>query len=36
MRTRNLAAVTKTMGYRDLETAMHYQPLELDILRRSG
>ena len=33
MRTGNLAAVMKTMGHRDVKTAMHYQPPELDIVR---
>src|SRR5246127_257173 len=33
MRTGNLAAVMKTMGHRDVKTAMHYQHPELEILR---
>ena len=33
MRTGNLAAVMKTMGHRDLKTAMHYQHPELDLVR---
>lgn len=33
MRTGNLAAVMKTMGHRDVTTAMHYQHPELDIVR---
>jgi len=33
MRTGNLAAVMKTMGHRDVKTAMHYQHPELDIVR---
>ncbi len=32
MRTGNLAAVMKTMGHRDVKTAMHYQHLELDVV----
>lgn len=33
MRTGNLAAVMKTMGHRDVRTAMHYQHPELEIVR---
>ena len=33
MRTGNLAAVMRTMGHRDLETAMQYQHPELEIVR---
>jgi integrase len=33
MRTGNLAAVMRTMGHRDLKTAMHYQHPELEIVR---
>jgi len=33
MRTGNLSAVMKTMGHRDVKTAMHYQPPELDVAR---
>ena len=33
MRTGNLAAVMKTMGHRDIKTAMHYQHPELEIVR---
>jgi uncharacterized protein (DUF433 family) len=33
MRTGNLAAVMRTMGHRDVQTAMHYQHLELEIVR---
>jgi integrase len=33
MRTGNLAAVMKTMGHRDVKTAMHYQHPELDVVR---
>jgi hypothetical protein len=33
MRTGNLAAVTKTMGHRDVKTAMHYQHPEHDVVR---
>src|SRR5215471_9703892 len=33
MRTGNLAAVMKTMGHRDVKTAMHYQHPELGIVR---
>ena len=32
MRTGNLAAVMKTMGHRDVKTAMHYQHPELDVV----
>jgi hypothetical protein len=32
-RTGNLAAVMKTMGHRDVKTAMHYQHSELEIVR---
>jgi integrase len=32
-RTGNLAAVMKTMGHRDVKTAMHYQHPELEVLR---
>ena len=31
--TGNLAAVMKTMGHRDVKTAMHYQHPELEIVR---
>ena len=30
---RNLAAVMRTMGHRDVKTAMHYQHPELEIVR---
>jgi integrase len=33
MRTGNLAAVIRTMGHRDVKTAMHYQHPELEIVR---
>jgi len=33
MRTGNLAAVMKTMGHRDVKTAMHYQHPQLEIVR---
>jgi hypothetical protein len=33
MRTRNLAAVMRTMGYRDARAAMHYQHPELEVVR---
>ena len=33
MRTGNLAVVMKTMGHRDVKTAMHYQHPELEIVR---
>jgi integrase len=33
MRTGNLAAVMKSMGHRDVKTAMHYQHPELEIVR---
>ena len=33
MRTGNLAAVMKTMGHRDVKTAMQYQHPELDVVR---
>ena len=33
MRTANLAAVMRTMGHRDVKTAMHYQNPELEIVR---
>ena len=33
MRTGNLAAVMRTMGPRDVKTAMHYQHRELEIVR---
>jgi hypothetical protein len=33
MRTGNLAAVMKTMGHRDVKTAMHYQHPELEVVR---
>jgi integrase len=33
MRTGNLAAVMRTMGHRDVKTAMHYQHPELDVVR---
>jgi len=33
MRTGNLAAVMKTMGHKDVRTAMHYQHPELEIVR---
>jgi hypothetical protein len=32
-RTGNLAAVIKTMGHRDVKTAMHYQHPELEVVR---
>src|SRR5579864_7263458 len=32
MRTGNLAAVMKTIGHRDVKTAMHYQHPELDVV----
>jgi hypothetical protein len=32
MRTGNLAAVMRTMGHRDVKTAMHYQHPELEIV----
>jgi hypothetical protein len=32
-RTGNLAAVMKTMGHRDVRTAMHYQHPELEVVR---
>jgi len=32
-RTGNLAAVMKTIGHRDVKTAMHYQHPELEIVR---
>lgn len=32
-RTGNLAAVMRTMGHRDVKTAMHYQHPELEIVR---
>ena len=32
-RTGNLASVMKTMGHRDVKTAMHYQHPELEIVR---
>jgi len=32
-RTGNLAAVMRTMGHRDVRTAMHYQHPELDVVR---
>ncbi len=32
-RTGNLAAVMKTMGHRDVKTAMHHQHPELEIVR---
>src|SRR6266699_880674 len=32
-RTGNLAAVMKTMGHRDIKTAMHYQHPELEVVR---
>jgi integrase len=32
-RTGNLAAVMKTMGHRDVKTAMHYQHPELEVVR---
>jgi len=32
-RTGNLAAVMRTMGYRDVRTAMHYQHPELEVVR---
>jgi integrase len=33
MRTGNLAAVMRTMGHRDIKTAMHYQHPELEVVR---
>ena len=33
--TRNLAAVMKTMGHKDMRTAMRYQHPELDIVREA-
>jgi integrase len=33
MRTGNLAAVMRTMGHRDVRTAMHYQHPELEVVR---
>ena len=33
LRTGNLAAVMKTMGHRDVKTAMHYQHPELEMVR---
>ena len=33
MRTGNLAAVMRTMGHRDVKTAMHYQHPELELVR---
>ena len=33
MRTGNLVAIMRTMGHRDLKTAMHYQRPELEIVR---
>ena len=33
MRTGNLAAVMKTMGHRDVRSAMHYQHPELEVVR---
>ena len=36
MRTGNLAAVMKTMGHRDVKTAMHYQHPELDVVRAAA
>ena len=33
MRSGNLAAVVRTMGHRDLKTAMHYQHPELEVVR---
>jgi hypothetical protein len=33
MRTGNLATVMRTMGHRDVKTAMHYQHPELEIVR---
>lgn len=33
MRTGNLSAVMRTMGHRDVKTAMHYQHPELDVVR---
>ena len=35
MRTGNLAAVMRTMGHRDVKTAMHYQHPELEIVREA-
>jgi len=32
-RTGNLAAVMRTMGHRDVKTAMHYQHPELEVVR---
>jgi hypothetical protein len=36
MPTGNLAAVMKTMGHRDVKTAMHYQHPELDVVLSSA
>ena len=33
MRTGNLAAVMRTMGHRDVKTAMHYQHPEVEVVR---
>ena len=33
MQNGNLAAVMRTMGHRDVKTAMHYQHTELEIVR---
>jgi integrase len=33
MRTGNLAAVMRTMGHKDVKTAMHYQHPELELVR---
>lgn len=33
MRTGNLAAVMKTIGHSDVNTAMHYQHPELEVVR---
>jgi hypothetical protein len=33
VQTGNLAAVMKTMGHRDIKTAMHYLHPELDVVR---
>jgi len=33
MRTGNLAAVMRTMGHRDVKTAMQYQHPELEVVR---
>jgi hypothetical protein len=33
MRTGNLAAVMRTMGHKDVKTAMQYQHPELEIVR---